>query len=43
VHVDLDPPQPEAVESAVESLLAAEEPPPRDPWWDEGQREALES
>jgi hypothetical protein len=43
VDVNLEPPQPDAVVDAVESLLAAEERKPVDPWWAEGQREALES
>lgn len=43
MDVDLEPSQPDAVAMAVDSLLAAEERPPVDAWWAEGQAEALES
>lgn len=43
MEIELDPPQPDAVESALAELLAAEEPTAPDPWWAEGLRESLES
>jgi hypothetical protein len=43
MDVDLDPPQPDVVAAAVQSLLAAEERPAPDPWWAEGRTESPES
>ncbi len=40
---ELDPSQRAPVEVALAELLAAERPPPPDPWWAEGLREMLDS
>jgi hypothetical protein len=40
--LDIDPPQPEAVENAIERLLTVNKPTV-DPWWAAGLEEALGS
>ena len=40
--LELDPPQPPAVERTLEALLDAHERDP-DPWWAEGLAEALDA
>jgi hypothetical protein len=42
-QVELDPPQPRAVQEVVAAELAAEETPPPDPLWQAGLEEALET
>jgi hypothetical protein len=39
--LELDPPQPQPIVTALERLLAADDAEPVDPWWAAGLAEAL--
>jgi hypothetical protein len=43
MDVELDPPQPDAIELAIAKLVADDERTAPDPWWAEGLKESLDS